>query len=161
MKIIGIDPSLSATGIVVLDENGSLLDAHAIKPKKLRGMPRLKLIRNHIKELIVREDPELILIEGYSFGSRGRSIFNLGELGGVLRLLFEDLELQYIDVPPTVLKKWVTGKGNADKEMMLASIEAKYGIKFDDDNIGDAFGLAKMGFELGQPEVKKRCKKDS
>jgi hypothetical protein len=66
-----------------------------------------------------------IFLEGYSMGSKGK-VFNIGENGGILKyvLFLEDLDVT--EVPPTVVKKSATGKGNADKSMMVAAFVAKF-----------------------------------
>ena len=58
-----------------------------------------------------------ILIEDYSFGSKGR-VFNLAENCGLLKYLLYKNGYSYSTVAPTVIKKYATGKGNASKEKM-------------------------------------------
>jgi Holliday junction resolvasome RuvABC endonuclease subunit len=50
--------------------------------------------------------------------------------------------LEPIIVPPTVLKKYVTGKGNASKAQMMEGVAKKWGPQFDNDNLADAYALA-------------------
>ena len=167
--IIGIDPSLTETGVVVLDDTGSIVEAIGLKSKKLRGMERLVWIREQVKSRLTQNKPTIVVIEGYSFGSRGRAIFNLGELGGVLRVLLHDLGIKYVEVPPTVLKKFL-GKGNFSKEEVMAAISKRYGIDFQNDNVADAYALGRMAHDLGtkgleeivvkKEKIKKGQKKD-
>jgi Holliday junction resolvasome RuvABC endonuclease subunit len=72
-----------------------------------------------LKDLGVRTSTK-ITIEDYSFGSKGR-VFNLAENCGLLKhkLWIEGYIIE--TVPPTVLKKFATGKGNANKEQMYTS----------------------------------------
>lgn len=58
-----------------------------------------------------------IMIEDYSFGSKGR-VFNLAENCGILKYLLYKKGYNFFTVPPTVVKKHATGKGNANKEIM-------------------------------------------
>lgn len=58
-----------------------------------------------------------ILIEDYSFGSKGR-VFNLAENCGILKYVLYKQGYKFFTVPPTVIKKYATGKGNATKEKM-------------------------------------------
>jgi len=64
-----------------------------------------------------------ITLEDYSFGSKGR-VFNLAENCGLLK--YKLWKQQYIvnTIAPTVLKKFATGKGNANKDAMYASFLA-------------------------------------
>ena len=56
-------------------------------------------------------------MEGYSYGSTGK-VFHIAENTAVLKYLMWDEELEFEVVPPTVIKKFATGKGNANKEKM-------------------------------------------
>lgn len=59
----------------------------------------------------------VIMIEDYSFGSKGK-VFNLAENCGLLKYLLYKNGYRFFTVPPTVVKKFATGKGNATKEKM-------------------------------------------
>ena len=58
-----------------------------------------------------------ILIEDYSLGSKGK-VFHIAENTEVLQYNLWRNAKKYKKIPPTSLKKWVTGKGNATKELM-------------------------------------------
>ena len=47
-------------------------------------------------------------------------------------------------IAPQTLKKWVAKTGRAAKEMMLLHIYKRWGIEFDNNNLADAYGLARM-----------------
>ena len=51
-------------------------------------------------------------------------------------------------VQPKTLKKWITGFGKGDKNMMLLKAFRKYNIEFSDDHTCDAYGLAMVGKAL-------------
>lgn len=58
-----------------------------------------------------------ILIEDYSYGSKGK-VFHIAENCGLLKYLLWKEGYKYTTVAPTVVKKYATGKGNADKQKM-------------------------------------------
>lgn len=58
-----------------------------------------------------------VLIEDYSFGSKGR-VFNLAENCGLLKYSLYKKRYNFSTVAPSVIKKFATGKGNADKQKM-------------------------------------------
>lgn len=163
-RIAGIDQSLNSTGIAIIDaETGLLLHSETIalnknkKTPRLFGAPRLIYIRNRVMELLKQHQVDFVVLEGYSFGSRGASIFDLGEVGGALRVLVHDLGLPFEIVPPKTLKKYIAENGNADKETMLKSIEEKYKLSFASSDEADAFGLALMAKEIGPTSLKSHC----
>ena len=45
------------------------------------------------------------------------------------------------------LKKWVAGTGRAAKEMMLLHVYKRWGVEFKDNNLADAYGLARIAME--------------
>jgi len=150
--VMGLDPSLTATGVAL--PNG---ETRIIVPGKCckRGMPRLRRIRDAVMALVKEHDVNLVMIEGYSYGSRYSHAHSLGELGGVLRLaIFEHPGVEYIDVPPSSLKKYATGKGNANKELVLVNAIKRLDYKGHDNNEADALWLRALGLEVdGRPMV--------
>ena len=72
-----------------------------------------------------------IFLEGYSFNSKGGLICNIAENGGILKYKIYNLNIPVTLVPPTILKKFATGKGNANKEMMETVFmqEEKYDLR--------------------------------
>ena len=60
---------------------------------------------------------EQIAIEGYSMGSKGK-VFNIAENTGILKYKIYNMGIPLEVVPPTTVKKFATGKGNADKTVM-------------------------------------------
>lgn len=71
-----------------------------------------------------------VIIEGYSFASKGR-ITSLAEaLQSFLFVLFLRFGIQRDPrkVSPSTLKKFATGNGRADKEMMIKSFEERFQV---------------------------------
>jgi Holliday junction resolvasome RuvABC endonuclease subunit len=83
-----------------------------------------------------------ILIEDYSFGSKGR-VFNLAENCGILKYMLYKAGYKFFTVPPTVVKKYATGKGNATKEKMYES--------FVKDTFVDLHSIISPTTKLGSP----------
>ncbi len=152
MYFIGIDPSLTATAIVSVDEEGKLVRSHVVPTQKLIGPKRLISIKNAVlTELCNLPVPvefvcvpmKLICIEHYAMGAKfGREA--AGELGGVLRVMMFENGFEYYEVPPLRLKQFATGEGSAEKDHILLSIYKKWGIEFDKNDEADAFVLAQM-----------------
>jgi Holliday junction resolvasome RuvABC endonuclease subunit len=140
-KVIGLDLSLTSTAMVV-----GTGDAFVLDTGKLRGPERLAFIRDTVLEALpVGCGP--VFVEGYSFASK----FNreaLGELGGVVRVALWEAGVQYVEVPPTTLKMYATGKGNATKTAMVVAARERLGMSELDDNVADALWLHALGVHV-------------
>jgi crossover junction endodeoxyribonuclease RuvC len=148
-KFIGIDPSLTGTAICVLEAHSSInykiehLETISTTPK-IPHLKRLKYIVDRVA-LAIPKNSGYVVIEGYSFGSRGSAVFDLAELGGLLRMMLATDFEGYFEVAPSTLKKFVTGKGTSPKNLMLERCYKKFGVGSEtlkDDNQVDAFCLA-------------------
>ena len=68
-----------------------------------------------------------IQIENYSYGSTGR-VFHIAENLGLLKYKLKiECGWDYNLLPPSVIKKFATDKGNANKELMLEAFEKDTG----------------------------------
>lgn len=133
-RIVGLDLSLRATGYA--DENGAI-----VVSTKLRGMERLASLRT----ILTRYPADLVILEDYAFSRADAHAHALGELGGVVKLALHEAGVPTVLVGPSALKKWLTGKGNANKLAMgMAAQRAGYDGP-EDDNAVDAWALRQMG----------------
>ena len=151
MIILGIDPSLTATGIIVL-QYGQVETAVTTKNRpELDPVDRVRLIFEQINKIIQHPSitPDLIVIEGLSFHSKGQGLdktFYLGwRIREELKRFKESENIPWIEVPPTQLKQFATGKGNANKEIILQQVYKRWGVEFSDNNQADAYVLARIG----------------
>jgi len=150
---VGLDLSLAGTGLVVLNQDSEIIEQKLIstKPNKedyQHTEKRLLTILEEIKFIPNIVKLKKLNIEGLAFGARGQSMLELAALHYFIRIYMYQHSVPYEIVPPTVLKKHITGKGNCKKELMLLKIFKKYGIEFEDNNIADAFALAKYAMEV-------------
>lgn len=135
---IGIDQSYSGFAITALNDGYRT----TVYKSELRGVDRLLDIQKHlIKEMsnyLIKD----VAIEGYAFGSQMANM--LGELGGMVKLTLRAQRGIYpLIVPPTVLKKYATGKGQGvSKSQVLMNVYKKWQIEYTDDNAADSFVLA-------------------
>jgi Holliday junction resolvasome RuvABC endonuclease subunit len=145
---IGIDQSYSGFGLIVLDKEKEI-DRQLWKfPVLDSDGARLHGIREALSSYLRQLRTEYpgwrvyLSIEGYAHGSR----FNrekLGELGGLVKLVwYESFYSTPLVVPPTVLKKYVTGKGTAKKADMVKSVNERWSAGIKNDNLADAYALA-------------------
>jgi crossover junction endodeoxyribonuclease RuvC len=165
ITVIGIDPSLRATGlarITLADQPGaSVRLARTVETwtRRSTGHPSDDLDRRWRRLFAISTDVviswslpcELAVIEGPSFGSNG--IGSGWDRAGlwwriVGRLL--DAEVPVAVVPPTTRAKWITGRGNAPKVEVQRAVTLAWHPYWEptnprDDNESDALVLASMG----------------
>lgn len=107
--------------------------------------PGMRIVRfmSKLTELLDGVKPDIIAYE-LPTGKYITPIKTESELIGVLKLTAEQRGIEYKGYSPSEIKKWATGKGNANKALMIAAAEGRYGIANTTDNEADAIHLCKM-----------------
>ncbi len=141
MPVLGIDQSLAHTGLFAI--SGDAIFYHQVDSAPRRGAERLLFIRNAVQAVIDKIKPELIAIEGYAYGSPGK-VFELGELGGVLKLLCEENRIKVITPAPVQVKKFITGHSVAEKIDVVKAVNTRFNLSWTEkeNNMADAAALA-------------------
>lgn len=145
MIVVGVDPS-TYTGLVRTDGHEHI--GKTVDFPKSRGWERLQLIAREVSRVLENWQPELVVIEGYAYGNTN-SLVTLVEIGTMIRHVMYDLHIPWYDCPPTTLKKWCTGRGNAKKPEVGEAVFTRWGFKSPSDDVVDAFALAQLGIEIG------------
>jgi hypothetical protein len=145
MRVVGVDQSYTGFGFCVDGESKK----RSFPPGRYDSdVHRLVAIRNWYQDwlsLQMKAGLDLVVMEGYANAAKfGREV--AGELGGVVKIAtLEVVGHPPLIVPPTSLKKFVSGSGGAKKNTMLAHVYKKWGVLFSDDNQADAYALEKFG----------------
>jgi len=140
MRYVGIDLS-TKTGLVILDKSSQVVTEKEITSNASDPLRMIEIIESLLDEIKITD---LICVEGFSYGSRGRGVsFQFG-LGHALRIELYKNNFNYLIVTPSQVKKYATGKGNTSKDNMILPIFKKWGFEHDSDNVRDAFVLAKI-----------------
>ena len=123
--ILGIDQSLTHTGLCIIDKDKKNINAFGIKTnnKKLNQYERIAYIANEIEKVILDYKIEKINIEGLAFGVKGMTLQILAGLQYTILFIANRLNIEYEIIPPKTLKKKATGKGNATKKEMSEIID--------------------------------------
>jgi crossover junction endodeoxyribonuclease RuvC len=140
-RYVGLDPS-TKTGLAIIDMDGNIINVEEIKSKQKQDPARFVDIGNQIMEQL--EPNDVVTIEGFSYGSKGKGVSTQYGLGWIIRLFLFEKGYKYIEVPPTSVKKFATGKGNTKKDEMVLPIYKRWGFEHNSDNVRDAFVLAQM-----------------
>lgn len=166
MIVAGIDPSLTSAGVAVLDNGRPVHVSH----HGLRGhngaswtsrSRRVRWTCGQIIAALADLTPDLVMIEGPSYGSQHGSQF---DRAGLWHGLYASLDARKVSVgvvAPQTRAKWATGTARAEKRRVLEAVRAWFPnqpITCDDE--ADALVLACIGaHHLGDPmpfEVKPR-----
>jgi len=139
--------------IVVTDQlKGSLYPEWKVDPERYDNLSRWA------HGIIHDYSVDKVFIEGYAFGATGR-VFQIAENTGALKYQLWKEGLSYGVYPPSMIKKFATEKGNANKEKMweafkeetqynlfniLGQEEGKHWNPISD--IVDAYYITKLGF---------------
>lgn len=147
--IVAIDPSLSNTAVIVGDADRYRLGTFGSKHSGSDVTARISRFEDLVARIMgfIERDAEIdaVYLEGYSYGSNDNGARSLAEFGGVLRWNLIDVSKCIIEVPPTTLKKFATGKGNSRKEIVASHLTKRYGVTFDNSDSYDAFALYRLG----------------
>lgn len=148
MKIAGIDYSMTSPAICIHDTTKEFkfdncevyfmtqLKKYEIEHKNIHGklleftdaMDRYDKISSFFIDRVLENDIQYVYIEDYSLGSKGK-VFHIAENTGILKYRLWQFQVDVVCVPPTVIKKFATGKGNSDKQKMQDSFEAENTIR--------------------------------
>jgi crossover junction endodeoxyribonuclease RuvC len=163
MSFLGIDPSITALALQHF-YNG-LIGAQQINtsPKDFPSYTaRLDFILSEFRRclLAIQEvNPiRLAAIEGFSYGSvkSGMTQVMITAAAAGVRLELYRAGVPFVEVPPSTLKKWISGKGNAEKNLMLREVYKRWGYDAKDDNDADAHALVRLAEQLSadpQPQT--------
>jgi len=147
---VGIDQALRKIGVCIL-VGGEVDTLELIRPlAAARGPERLTFLRDQLQALLTPYKGQIrhASLEAQSLGSIG-DIDQLGQVSGMVQIVLADAGVpKPFLVPPATLKKFVTGHPQASKERMMRHSERVWGIVFDQDDLCDAHGLARISEEF-------------
>jgi Holliday junction resolvasome RuvABC endonuclease subunit len=141
---VGLDLSLNGTGAARVDTDTGGARTMKIDPKGLRGHRRLEFILEEITRVI--QGADIVGIEGLSFASKSASRDELYGMHMLVRHQVWRRRVPYALLPPSTVKGYTTGNGQAGKiEMVKAMRSAFPAMKLpNDDDQADALAIAAM-----------------
>lgn len=148
MNILGLDVSLNHTGWARW--NGEIQYGEW-QPKTTEEMPRLAWIMEQVYGAI--PDVDLVVMEAFSYGSPNQA-HQLGGVNTMIRYALWRRNIPVIQVAPVQLKKFVTGKAKAEKEIIIREVYKRWSVDVRTNNEADAVVLLVIGAALtGQMTV--------
>lgn len=166
MKTLGLDISYTRTGVVLLEsvENDSLQQITLIDSFAMKFPPATQRLAKAYASISSEFAPgrrphfdaiDLVIIEDPIYGVVGRNSriiptasIKLAELSAIFKLFLEVRNMSYLTVSPTGIKRFITGRGDAEKGAVAAEIKRRFGISFEKDtgnDLSDACALALWG----------------
>lgn len=142
MRFVGVDPS-TKLGLVILDEAGQVVFEKEIKTTEKQDPQRFIALSESV--LLHLQPDDKIMIEGFSYGSKGAGVSTQYGVGWQIRADLVRRGFTYTEVTPSGLKKFASGKGNTKKDNLVIPIFKKWSYESDSDNIRDAYVLARIG----------------
>lgn len=155
---VGMDPGLNNFAVVGINEKKEVIlmgkssfDARLTLPQK--GIWLARWLERLLS--VLSEFPAYTCIEGLAYSNRSSSSSVLAGVEFVVRMFFAEKAISYGVseedllgvVPPTEIKKFITGKGTADKGAVQKCVWEKFGYRFKEDHYADAFALALIALE--------------
>lgn len=138
--VIGVDPSLSASGFATPDETYTIRT-------EAGDRDRLAVIYAAAKVAATpRGGCGLAVLEDLPTHAHGAGLTGMAQ--GVIRLALLDAGVPFATVAAATLKKFATGKGNATKPDMRMELYKRTGLDVRDDNQVDAWWLRQIGLHL-------------
>jgi len=137
MRVLGIDPSLLATGFGIVEEDAGRLSPVAygiIKPTAKLPLPlKLAEIKSELEALIRTYGPAEAAVENPFYAQNMKTALLLGQVRGAVLVAVAGAGCRLAEYSALEIKKAVTGYGQADKEQVLTMVRSLLGL--DDDRI--------------------------
>lgn len=152
IKIIGIDPGLSATGIGIVRGIGSTIKGYSfgsINTSKNNALAdRLDHIFSKLLQILKDENPDVMVVEDvFSLEKYPKSGITLGQVSGVVMLAGVRTGVSSMAVPVREAKQVLTGNGNARKQQLEEAVRHRlqHPTPIRPFHASDALGLALIG----------------
>ncbi len=152
LKVIGVDPGVTATGFGVLEVGPggvTVVDAGVISTTAGQVLEaRLNAIHRAVHRLIEDQKPSLLIVEDlYTEYKFPRTAVLMGHARGVIYLAARQLDVAVLALAPSEVKRAVTGNGAAGKAQVQRAVQTLLGLERvpRPSHVADALGLAVTG----------------
>ena len=146
MRVLGIDPGLTHTGIGVIEKNGvKLVKVYhsVISSASDVNLPiRLAKIHDGVSSVISEFKPTSVAIESVFVNSNPRASLTLGMARGVAICAAALYGLNVSEYSPNLVKKTIVGNGHADKSQVAKMVQLLLGCDVVKNDAADALAIA-------------------
>ena len=125
MKILGIDPGLTATGYGIIEKHEIAEDTRwgTIWPKKGSTYSKIAEVCTSLRQVIAEHKPDLAVLEKVFYQKNIQSLLRSSELRGAIILTLIDHQIKIAEYTPAQIKMVTTGNGRASKEQVRYFVE--------------------------------------
>ena len=156
-KVIGLDPGLASTGVGIVEgAPGKIISYGFGCIETSPSMPqqyRIHKIFNEISDIIKEEEPSIVVIEDvFSLPKYPKSGIILGKVIGSIMAACANFGVDVVEVEVRLVKKILTGNGNASKEQLEKAVRLNlnHKEKIRPFHSSDALALAIIGIMRGK-----------
>lgn len=136
VRILGVDPGLSATGYGVIevfykpDYCAKLLEVGTINPKRQDLLEnRIQKVYQNLTEIIKQYTPQVMVLEKlYAHYKHPTTASLLGHVRGVICLTCAEQGLELVEYSVKRVRKSVVGNGSATKQQTQRAVEHVFNI---------------------------------
>ncbi len=122
MKIIGLDPGVSATGYGIII-GGKKAISGTLRPKKGDYYQKILTICKQIQLLFRRFHPDVVALEKAFYQKNVASLIKISEVRGAIICTALNARIKLIEYTPAQVKLTTTGNGRASKSQVRFIIE--------------------------------------
>lgn len=119
MRILGVDPGLTTTGIGLVEGAGDTFRAIdwmvITSDPSLSLTERLREIGEDFEKIVSEASPELAVVEQIFFAKNEKTAIGVAHARGVFLMMLARHSIPVIEVTPRQLKLAIAGDGAADK----------------------------------------------
>lgn len=134
MRILGIDPGSIVCGYGVVDVRGnrfSLVEYGVVEARRASNELPERLVHIHarLSAVVERTRPHVAAMEALFYARNVQSLLKLAHARGVAMLVAAQHNLPIAEYAARLIKRSITGKGNASKEQVSFMVRAMLDIE--------------------------------
>tara|TARA_R110002096_G_scaffold397401_2_gene593323 strand:+ start:2620 stop:3144 length:525 start_codon:yes stop_codon:yes gene_type:complete len=151
VRVLSIDPALRNTGYAVIERTvvagrkpnyQALVYGVIANQRKLRQSGCLVAIREQLREIIDKHQPEVCAVEGVIFVQSYKTAITMGAARGAAILAAAEYGMEVYEYAPKRVKQAIVGKGSADKQQVAFMVRALLGLtETPDHDAADALAI--------------------
>jgi crossover junction endodeoxyribonuclease RuvC len=149
MIIMAVDPGTLKCGISIFKDKDIIYSEQVeIANSKISIEKRLALLYNTLTSIYEKYHPEQIALEDGYIGTNKRTSMTIGLSRGIVMLIAGMNNIRVYCYPPSVVKKTFTGKGNIDKNGIIAKANELTNKKCAEDE-ADSIAIGYTHYVMG------------